>query len=78
MNSNDFFMYDTRWGVAGDIPVPGDYDGDGSLDLAVFRPAEGRWYVLTAKYAFMTQQFGITGDVPTESAYVYGLPGEPF
>jgi hypothetical protein len=78
MNSNDFFMYDTRWGVANDIPTPGDYDGDGRIDLAIFRPAEGRWYVLTQSYAFMTQQFGITGDIPTESAYVYGLPGQPF
>jgi hypothetical protein len=35
--------------------------------------------VLTASYQFMTQQFGIAGDIPTESAYVYGLtPGVPF
>jgi hypothetical protein len=71
MNSSDFFMYDTRWGVANDIPTPGDYDGDGRIDLAVFRPSEGRWYVLTQTYAFMTQQFGINGDIPTESAFVY-------
>jgi hypothetical protein len=78
MNSNDFFMYDSRWGIANDIPTPGDYDGDGRIDLAIFRPAEGRWYVLTQTYAFMTQQFGVDGDIPTESAYVYGLPGQPF
>jgi len=42
-----------------------------ALVLRNLRPAEGRWYVLTASYAFMTQQFGINGDIPTESAFVY-------
>ena len=27
------------WGQNGDVPAPGDYDGNGTIDLAVFRPA---------------------------------------
>jgi hypothetical protein len=33
------------WGQNGDIPVPGDYDGDGDTEVAVFRPATGAWYI---------------------------------
>jgi hypothetical protein len=29
----------------GDIPVPGDYDGVGHAELAVFRPSTGQWII---------------------------------
>jgi len=34
------------WGLAGDVPVPGDYNGDGIMQAAVFRPLTGTWFIL--------------------------------
>ena len=33
------------WGLAGDTPVPGDYDGAGAAQIAGYRPSNGAWYI---------------------------------
>jgi hypothetical protein len=33
------------FGTSADVPVTGDWDGDGITDIGVFRPSTGRWYL---------------------------------
>jgi subtilisin-like proprotein convertase family protein len=59
------------WGVATDIPAPADYDGDGKADLALFRPSNATWYVINSGGDGNIQQFGATGDRPTQTSYTH-------
>ncbi len=55
-----------RWGIAGDVRAPGDYDGDGKTDVAVWRPSAAAgastFYVLRSSGGFQQYAFGAQGD----------------
>ena len=69
-NSSNGSYIALQFGTAGDRPAPGDYDGDGRADLAIFRPSTGIWYLYQSTSGFAGLQFGISGDVPTPSAFL--------
>lgn len=48
------------WGITGDQPVTGDFDGDGKQDPAVYRPSNQTWYVLNSSNLQL-------------AAYIFGL-----
>jgi hypothetical protein len=57
------------WGAPNDKPVPGDYDGDGGSDAAVFR-SDGFWYIRNSSNNTMTAiQFGSGTDKPIPADY---------
>jgi hypothetical protein len=70
--SSDGTVTGAGFGIPSDIPVPADYDNDGKDDYAVFRPADGSWWMLrssegNANYSVIN--WGVNGDIPVPGDY---------
>jgi hypothetical protein len=72
--TNPTYIGPLSFGVAGDVPVVGDWDGNGTTTVGVFRPApdsssQAQWLLSNSNVASPTTDigpldFGIEGDVP--------------
>lgn len=63
-------LQETQWGSStlGDFFAAGDYDGDGTFDIAVFRA--GVWHIIessTGNYRY--ERFGQSGDIPAPNDF---------
>ncbi|MGK2907978.1 MAG: SdrD B-like domain-containing protein, partial [Desulfuromonadales bacterium] len=71
MNAGD--IYYPGFGIAGDIPVVGDWNGDGTTDIGVFR--NGQWRldldnngIMNAGDVFIPS-LGLSGDQPVSGKW---------
>ncbi|CAN5475223.1 hypothetical protein BH10ACI3_BH10ACI3_22940 [soil metagenome] len=57
-----------QWGIPGDVITPGDYDGDGKMDIAIWRSSgtgqPGTFYVMKSSGGSQTFVYGLGGDYP--------------
>jgi hypothetical protein len=63
-------LEETRWGSStlGDFFAAADYDGDGRMDIAVFRA--GVWHILQSSNGTYRQEYwGVSGDVPAATDF---------
>ncbi len=56
---------------SGDVSIIGDFDGDGQLDYATWRPSNGMWFVYESSNpgTLVQEQWGAPGDIPVAADY---------
>lgn len=73
MDIPDDGIWELQWGFSGAIPVRGDYNGDGTNDLAVYDPTTGDWYIKTVgaggSVLAWELNWGFSGAIPVEGDY---------
>jgi spore coat protein A, manganese oxidase len=74
--SSDGVLVGEQWGVSGDTLAPGDYDGDGKTDVAIWRASTRQFWVLKSSGGVLMRFWGVTDlDYPVAAANVFTSPG---
>jgi hypothetical protein len=63
-----------NFGLTGDLPVAGDWNGDGKAEIGVFRPSTHIFYLdYSGNRAWgagdVSANFGLTGDLPVAASW---------
>ena len=62
-----------QWGLPGDVPAPGDYDGDGIVDQAIYRPSASAWYATASSLGggafFVVAMSAVAPAIPVPGDY---------
>ncbi|MBS1795697.1 MAG: VCBS repeat-containing protein [Acidobacteria bacterium] len=72
LNNPDGLVTYVPWGIAGDLPSPGDYDGDGRADFVVQRAEAGgqtRFWMNQTTAGVTSIPFGTSGDTIVPGLY---------
>jgi hypothetical protein len=73
MNPNGTVQANVGWGLSGDDPVEGDYDGDGKTDFAVYRKVTGQtsewWIMRSSDNSYFSTNFGLETDIPAQADF---------
>lgn len=62
----------TAWayGQTGDVPVPGDFTGDGRTEMNLYRPSTGQWLIANAATGvYEVRTLGQPGDIAVPADY---------
>ena len=69
--SSDGGLSAAQWGLDDDVPIVGDYDGDGKADHAVFRPSSGNHFVLkSSDGTYIGPIWGVSTDMTIAARYI--------
>jgi len=68
-SSNNYILEQIFFGIIGDHVVVADYDGNGTDEVAVYRPSNGTWYIRQSASVLTSIQFGNSTDIPSPADY---------
>lgn len=70
IRSSNGSIFAAAFGAPGDVMAPGDFTGDGKMDITIFRPSSGTWFVLRSEdLTFFGFPFGADGDIAAPADY---------
>ncbi len=62
-------LHGVKFGQDGDLPVQGDYNGDGRADVAVYRSSTSYWYIDDPAIDYYFFKWGLADDIPVPADY---------